>query len=141
MPNVVLPLDQWCQNSAKEEWVEFPLSTFRVPQITLPLSKALLCIALVACWCVSYDNRHRIACLLPSLTTLHYYFGLILRVAATADLDDESGTLVESGIYADYAIVSKDTSLGISFRPGIGNHVLNVASRWRRTMQPAMHMT
>ena len=25
-------------------------------------------------------------------------------------------------------------------RSGIGNHVLNVASRWRRTTQPAMHM-
>ena len=27
------------------------------------------------------------------------------------------------------------------FRLGIGNHVLNVASQWRRTTQPAMHET
>ena len=27
------------------------------------------------------------------------------------------------------------------FMSGIGNHVLNVASRWRRTTQPAMYMT
>ena len=47
----------------------------------------------IVCWCVSFDNRHQIACLLPSSTTLHFYFVLILRVAATADLDDD-GTLV-----------------------------------------------
>ena len=104
---------QWCPKSAKEWWVDFPLSTFWVLQITLPLSKSLLCIALVACWCVPYGNRHRIACLLPPPTTLHYYFVLILRVAATGDLDND-GRLVERGIYTDYVIVSKETSLGIA---------------------------
>ena len=46
------------------------------------------------------------------MTTLHYYFVLILRVAATADLSD--GRLLERGIYTDYVIVFKDTSLGIA---------------------------
>ena len=54
-----------------------------------------------------------IACLLPSLTTLQYYFILILRVAATAAVDDD-GRLVERGIYTDYVIASKETSLGIA---------------------------
>ena len=93
--------------------MDFPLSTFCVLQSTLPLSKSLLFIALVACSCVSYDNRQRIACLLSSLTTLHHDFVLILHVAATADLDDD-GRLVERGIYTDYVIVSKGTSLGIA---------------------------
>ena len=87
--------------------MDFPLSTFCVLQSTLPLSKSLRCMALVACWCVSDDYRHRIACLLPSLTTLH-----CLRVVATADLDD-NGRLMERGIYTDYVIVSKETNLGI----------------------------
>ena len=98
--------------------VDFLLSTFCVIQSALPLSKSLLCITLVACWCVSYDNGFRIACLLPSLTTQHYYFVLILRVAATADLDDE-GRLVERGIYTDYVIVSKETRLGIATLEGM----------------------
>ena len=93
--------------------MDFPLFTLCVLQRILPLSKSLFRIALVACCCVSYDNRHRIACLLPSLTSLHYYFVLILRVAATADLYDD-GRLVERGIYTDYVIVSKETSLGIA---------------------------
>ena len=78
--------------------MDFPLSTICVLQSTLR---------------VSYDNRHRIACLLPSLTALHYYFVLILRVAAPADLDDD-GKLGERGIYTDYVIVSTETSLGIA---------------------------
>ena len=32
---------------------------------------------------MSSAHRHRTACLLPSLTTVHYYFVLILRVTAT----------------------------------------------------------
>ena len=100
--------------SAKEGWVDFSLSTFCAPQSTLHLSKWRLCIAVVACWCDSYDNGHRIVFLLPSLTTLNYYFVLILRVAATDDLDDDDGRLVERGIYTDYIIVSKETSLSIA---------------------------
>ena len=73
--------------------MEFPLSTFCVLKSTLPVSTSLLYITLVACWCVSFDNRHRIVCLLPSLTTVYYYFVLILRVTATVDLSDD-GMLV-----------------------------------------------
>ena len=72
----------------------FSSFTFCVLQSSLPLSKTLLFIAMVASWCVSYDNRHRIACLLPSLTTLLYYFVFILRVTATADLSDDGRLLV-----------------------------------------------
>ena len=42
-------------------------------------------------------------------TTLLQYIVLILRVAATADLDDDA-RLVERRIYTDYVIVSKETS-------------------------------
>ena len=54
---------------------------------------------------------------MPSLTTLSYYFVLILRVTATADLDDD-GRLVERGIYTDYVIVSIEKSLGIAALDG-----------------------
>ena len=74
--------------------MEFPLSTFCVLQSTLPLSKALLSIALVACYCVSFDNRLRITCLLPTLTIEHYYFVLILRVTASTDLTDDGRLMV-----------------------------------------------
>ena len=70
-------------------WVEFPLSTFCVLQSTLPLSKATHCIAVMVCYCVAFDNRHRIACVLPSLTTERYYFVLILRVRTTTELSDD----------------------------------------------------
>ena len=106
-------LEQWCPKLNEGGWVDFPLSTSCILQSTLPLSMSLLRIALVACLCVSYDNRHRIACLLPSLTTLDYYLVLILRVAATIDLYDDA-RLVERGIYTDYVIISKETSLGIT---------------------------
>ena len=45
--------------------------------------------AVVACLCVSFDNRHRKACLFPSLITVHYYFVLIPRVTVTTDLSDD----------------------------------------------------
>ena len=50
---------------------------------------------------------------MSSPTTLHYYFVLILPVAATADLDDD-GSLVERGIYTDYVVVFKETNSGIA---------------------------
>ena len=74
--------------------MEFPLSTLYVLQSTLPLSKAVHCIAVVACLCISFDNRHRIVCLLTSLTTVHYYFVLILRVTATMDVSDDGRLVV-----------------------------------------------
>ena len=112
-------------------WVDFPLSTFCLLQSTLPLSMSLLCKPLVACWCVSYDNHHQIACFLPSLTTLHYYFILILCVTATADLDDD-GRFVERGIYTDYVIVSKETSLCIADLVyfGVGVALVSRKSGW-----------
>ena len=61
-----LNLLQWCPKSAKEG-----------------LCSEVFYIAVVVCWCVPYDNRYRIACLLPSLTTERYYFVLILRVTTT----------------------------------------------------------
>ena len=63
-----------------------------VIQSTLPLSKALLRSTLYCSGgflCVSFDTRHRIACLLPSLTIVHYHFVLILRVTATTQLSDD----------------------------------------------------
>ena len=67
----------------------------------------------MVCLRVSFDKCHSIACLLPSLTTVYYYFVLILRVAATANLEDD-GRLVDREMYTDYVIVSKETSLGIA---------------------------
>ena len=55
---------------------------------SLRLCSKVHCIAVVVC-CVSFDNRHRIACFLPSVTTRHYYFVLILRVTATTELSDD----------------------------------------------------
>ena len=64
----------------------FPLSAYqKAPYPSLRLY-------IVLQWwfvCVSFNNRHRIACLLSSLTTDHYHFVLILRVTATVDLSDD----------------------------------------------------
>ena len=70
---------QWCPESLKERRVAFPLSTFCVSQSTLPLSKSRFCTELVVCLCVSYDNRHRITCLLPWLTTVLFCFDYTRR--------------------------------------------------------------
>ena len=40
---------------------------------------------------------------------------------------------------AQHQIFNRETRFAP--RPGIGNHVLNMDSRWRRRTQPAMHMT
>ena len=80
-------------------------------------------------------SRHRIACLLPSLTILHYYFVLILRVAATADLDDD-GRLVERGIDTDYVIVSKETSLGIAGLQSPASQITSLKSIFMLSYHP-----
>ena len=52
------------------------------------------CIAVVVSWCVSFNKRRRITCLLPSLTTVHYYFVLILHITATMELLDDGRLVV-----------------------------------------------
>ena len=72
----------------------FPLSAYNKALCpSLRLCSEVHCIAVVSCRRASFDNRHRIACLLPSLATVHYYFVLILRVTATTELSD-NGRLV-----------------------------------------------
>ena len=45
------PLIQWCPNSVKERWVEFPISTFSVLQSpSLRLCSGINCIAVTAYW-------------------------------------------------------------------------------------------
>ena len=71
----------------------FPLSvSYKALYPSLRLCSEVHSIAVLVCWCVSFDNRHRIACLLPSLTTEHY-FVLILHVTATTE-STEDGRLV-----------------------------------------------
>ena len=82
-------------------------------QNTLPLSKAVHCIVVVVCWCVSFDNRYRIACLLQSLATVHYYFVLILRVTASTELSDYWRLVVVGEYTLPTSSSIKKTSLGI----------------------------
>ena len=68
----------------------FPLYVYyKALYSSLRLCSEVYCIALVTYLYVSFNNRHRIACLLPSLPTLHYYFVLILRVTATVEPSDD----------------------------------------------------
>ena len=61
---------------------------------SLRLCSKIYCIAVVVCWCVSYDNRHRITCSLLSLTTEPYYFVLIVCVTATTELSGDERLVV-----------------------------------------------
>ena len=78
--------------------MEFPPSNFWVLQSIIPLSKAVLrstlhcSVGLLMCL---FYNRHLVACLLPSLTTEHNYFVLILRVTATMELSYDERLVVE----------------------------------------------
>ena len=97
-------VNQWCPNSAKEGWGEFPLFTFCIPQSTLPLSKTVHCIAVVVCWCFIWQ--------LPSnslFVAITDYIILLFRFDFTLLLLKVGGR----GIYTDYVIVTKETSLGI----------------------------
>ena len=74
----------------------FPLSTYyKVLYTSLRLCSEVHSTVVVVCCCVSFNNRHRTACLLPSLTTVNYYFVLILHVTATTDLSDDGRLVVK----------------------------------------------
>ena len=105
--------DAQCQRRRGGWSFLFPLSAYyKALYPSLRLCSEVYCIAVVVCWCVSFDNCHQVACLLPSLTTEHYilfwfYVSQLLRILLWRKVGGR-------GIYTDYIIVSKEMTSGIA---------------------------
>ena len=109
-------LEQWCPKSAKEGWVEFPLSTFCVLTKHSPVSKALLrsiwhcSVSLLMCFVWQPPSNSLFVAVTDYRTLLfcfdstrHRFYGTFRRLKVGG-----------RGTYTYYVIVSKETSLGIA---------------------------